>query len=46
MYNEQEEEFKNKILTKFARVKEVEGKFKYNYTINNCKSVGGGKILM
>ena len=38
-----DEEFKNKILSKFASIREGEGKFKYNYMINNHKSVGGGK---
>ena len=39
-----EEEFKIKILAKFASIREGEGKFKYNYTINNHKSVGEEKI--
>ena len=39
-----EEEFKNNILPKFASFREGEGKFKYNYTINHHKSVGGGKF--
>ena len=41
-----EKEFKNKVLSKFARIREGEGKFKYNYMINNPKSVGGGKNLI
>ena len=42
--NVREEEFKNKILSKFASIREGEGKFKYNYMINNHKSVGEGKF--
>ena len=38
------EEFKNKILSKFAIFREEVGKCKYYYMLNNHKSVGGGKI--